>query len=77
MSRSAKPATVPATPDRTPAESVDDIESEFLGLWLDVARLRDKVLALISRTEARPSVRNIKSRAGTAAVTSPASPCSP
>jgi hypothetical protein len=54
MSRSAKPATVPAAPDRTPANGVDDIESEFLGIWLGVARLREKVLALTGRAEPRP-----------------------
>lgn len=54
MSRSAKPATVPAARGRTPADSVDDIESEFLGMWMGIARLREKVLALASRAEPRP-----------------------
>lgn len=76
MSRSAKPATVPAARGHTPADSVDDIESEFLGMWLSIARLREKVLALTSRAEPRPPVRGIKSPASTAVATSPASPCS-
>ena len=77
MSRPAKPAPLPAAPDRMAVYGVDDIESEFLGIWLDVARLREKVLALISRIEPRPSIRGIKRPAGTAAATSPASPCNP
>lgn len=28
------------------SDTVDDIEDEFLGLWMDIARLREKVLAL-------------------------------
>ena len=74
MRRSATPATAP---DRTPANGVDDIESEFLGLWLDVARLREKVLALIRRTESRHSIRSIEPPARTAAATSTAAPYSP
>ena len=54
MSRYARPATVPAAPARTPADGADDIESEFLGIWLGIARLREKVLALTSRAEPRP-----------------------
>ena len=54
MSRSARPATVPTAPARTPADGADDIESEFLGIWLGIARLREKVLALTSRAEPRP-----------------------
>lgn len=54
MSRSAKPTTAPAARDRTPAVSMDDIESEFLGMWMGIARLREKVLALASRAEPRP-----------------------
>lgn len=68
MSRSAKPAA-----DYVPARTYDEIESEFLGLWLDIARLREKVLALISRAEPPPPLRRIKAPAAT----SPSSPCSP
>jgi len=68
MSRSAKPA-----PDRTPARPHDEIENEFLGIWLDIARLREKVLALISRAEPRPPLRRLK----TPTAPSPASSCSP
>jgi hypothetical protein len=77
MNRSAKAAPVPSAPDGMAVYSVDDIESEFLGIWLDVARLREKVLALISRIEPRRSIRSIKPAARPAAATSPASPYSP
>ncbi|MGN6573689.1 MAG: hypothetical protein ACTHLO_19950 [Pseudolabrys sp.] len=30
------------------AETADDIENEFLGLWMDIARLREKVLTLVT-----------------------------
>ena len=36
-------------------DTVDDIESEFLGLWLDIARLREKVLALAARLKGSAS----------------------
>jgi len=35
----------------------DDIESEFLGLWMDIARLREKVLALAGGAMPPPSPR--------------------
>ena len=76
MKRSAKPGSGPAAPDRLAASSVDEIEGEFLGIWLDLARLGEKLLALLSRLESRRSMRGIKSPAGTAA-TSRSAPCSP
>jgi hypothetical protein len=51
---------MPAAPDGMAIHSIDDIESEFLGIWLDVARLREKVLALIGRIEPCRSIRSIK-----------------
>ena len=45
---------MPARPGRGAGDSYDEIESEFLGIWLGIARLREKVLALASRTESRP-----------------------
>ena len=77
MNRSAKPAALSAAPDSLTACSTDEIESEFLGLWLDVARLREKVLTLLSRIEPRRSIRGIKAPTGTAAPISRSSPCSP
>ena len=43
MSRSAKSGDGPAASDRRPANVYDDIESEFLGIWLGLARLREKI----------------------------------
>jgi hypothetical protein len=55
MRRSAKAAT--AAPVRTPAERCDDIESEFLGIWLGLGRLREKLLALTARNSTEPCPR--------------------
>jgi hypothetical protein len=74
MNRSAKPAT---TPDRMSADTIDEIDNEFLGIWLDVARLREQVRALLNRAESRRSIPSIKSPAAAAAPTSPSAPCNP
>lgn len=54
MSRSAKPATVPAGPQHTAADAYDEIEGEFLGISIILGRLREQLLALARRAEARP-----------------------
>jgi hypothetical protein len=54
MSRTAKPATARSGSSRGAGDDNDEIESEFLGIWLGIARLREKVLALTGRTEPRP-----------------------
>jgi hypothetical protein len=51
MRRSAKPAPAPVVVRRGAVESYDEIESEFLGIWLGIARLHEKVIALASRRE--------------------------
>jgi len=56
MTRSAKPGRGGAAMDGR-ADTVDDIESEFLGLWMDIARLREKVLALIAGALPPPGPR--------------------
>ena len=48
MSRSAKPGTIAAS-ERGVANVYDDIESEFLGIWLGLARLREKIRNLAAR----------------------------
>jgi len=55
MSRSAKTTDRPIGSEHAPAEACDDIENEFLGIWLGLARLREKVRHLAAR-EAPPSV---------------------
>lgn len=46
--RAGKAGRGEAASGRRP-DGIDDIESEFLGLWMDLARLREKVLALAAR----------------------------
>jgi hypothetical protein len=46
MSRSAKTIAPPATSGCGAASTCDDIESEFLGIWLGLARLREKIRRL-------------------------------
>ena len=49
MSRSAKFAEAAAGPiHRSDTGCDDDIESEFLGIWLGLARLREKIRHLAS-----------------------------
>jgi hypothetical protein len=49
MSRSAKTVDGPARAERGPGNAYDEIESEFLGIWLGLARLREKVRLLTAR----------------------------
>ena len=46
MSRSAKPGTMTAASERGKSNVYDDIESDFLGIWLGLARLREKLRSL-------------------------------
>lgn len=57
MSRPAKPGTMAAASERGVANVYDDIESEFLGIWLGLARLREKIRNLAARetTPRRPA----------------------
>jgi len=57
MSRSAKPASMAAASERGAVSVYDDIESEFLGIWLGLARLREKIrnLAGHETTPRRPA----------------------
>jgi hypothetical protein len=54
MSRSAKSTGRPAGPERGSADACDDIEIEFLGIWLGLARLREKVRYLTVRDTSPP-----------------------
>jgi hypothetical protein len=38
-------------------DAIVDIENEFLGLWMDIARLREKILALIGGAMPPPGPR--------------------
>jgi hypothetical protein len=52
MNRSGKP---PQHLGSKRQNEVEDIEREFLGLSLDIARLREKVLALAARLKPQPT----------------------
>lgn len=52
MSRSANTREAPAGSDRRTANAYDDIEDEFLGIWLGLARLRERIRQLATREPA-------------------------
>jgi hypothetical protein len=53
MTRSAKPSTAPAGP-HTAAVVCEEIEGEFLGISIILGRMREQLLALARRADARP-----------------------
>lgn len=53
MARSNKPARGGGG-GRRRSEADDEIETEFLGVWMAIARLREKVLALAAGAPAQP-----------------------
>ena len=57
MSRSAKSAETSGSIRRVDIAGSDDIENEFLGIWLSLARLREKVRLLTASEAAMPAPR--------------------
>ena len=53
MARSAKPATAPAGPHGA-ADACEELESDFLNISIILGRMRERLLALARRSEARP-----------------------